>query len=219
MHSELIEIKSFTINKLIELSTLCHYEDNILKLIDIFQQIIHLEKTNSIEQLNIQNSAISTTPITNRSPAILSPIIPSINSQNYLNRIINTLIDLFERHHYNSSHCMTRSCVRIYSILTNYLDSYYDSFCNKPSSLSTIAADTLAFQQQQQHQQLQHRNSISMNTDQNLKYFNYYAQLRRDVFDFLFRLRSDSNNRVQLLNRNDRKKHIDSKYLMLVLKR
>lgn len=228
MHSELVEIKSFVVNKLIELSSLCHYEENILKIVGIYQQIIHLEKTNSIDQLSIQNQAISTTNVANKSPANLTSIIvtPSINSQNYLNRIINALIDLFERHHFNSSHCMTRSCAKIYCILTSYLHTYYEAFCNKPSSLSTIAADTLTFQHQQQQQQQpqsqqghQHRNSISLSMDHNLKYFNYYAQLRRDVFDFLFRIRSDFQNRVQLLNRNDRKKHSDSKYLILALKK
>ena len=115
---------------------------------------------------------------------------------------------------------MTKCCTRIYSILVNYLDSYYDINHNKIFSLSTIAAESLAFQQQQHQQQNQHRSSISLPTpDLHLhsRNFNYYAQIRRDIFDFLFRIRSDKENRVHLLNRNDRKKHTDSKYLILVL--
>ena len=85
----------------------------------------------------------------------------------------------------------------------------------------SIAAESLAFQQQQ------HRGSISSNItpfneisqNHNLfKNFNYYAQIRRDIFDFLFRIRSDKDNRVYLLNKIDRKKYTNSKYLVLIIK-
>ena len=47
------------------------------------------------------------------------------------------------------------------------------------------------------------------------KYYNYYAQIRREIFEFLLRIRSDKNNRMLLLNRTDRRKHLVSKYLIL----
>jgi hypothetical protein len=237
MHSDLVEIKSFLINKLIEIAPLCHYEENILKILDIFKHIIVLEKISDIDLLNIQNNLIgtaslSTTPL-NKSSVILSPTpmpTQSLNNNNnleYLSRIINALIDLFERRHYNSNNCMTSSCVKIYSILINYLESYYANYysnaSNKslllPSTLSSMAAETLAYQQQQQHQNTQHRSSISLSNSSDMhlfsKNFNYYALIRREIFDFLLRIRSDKNNRVQLLSRKDKRKHDDSKYLVL----
>ncbi len=244
MHADLIDMKYFVISKLIELAPLCHYENNALKIIDIFSQIISLEKISGIELLNLPYSVISssnnTTP-TIKSTAIISPTLnnsattsiqqANLNNQFYLNKLINSLIDLFERYHYNSSHCMTRCCSRIYSILLNILMDYYKSIgpsnTNSKFSLFSMAAESLASQQQQhqQQQQQQHRGSISSNAPSeishhhnNIKNSNYYAQIRRDIFDFLFRIRSDKDNRVHLLNRLERKKYTNSKYLVLIIK-
>ncbi len=49
------------------------------------------------------------------------------------------------------------------------------------------------------------------------KFFNYYAQIRRDLFEFLLRIRSDPSNRLILLNKTDRRKHLISKFLLLRL--
>ena len=237
MHSDLVEMKSFLISKLIEIAPLCHYEENILKILDIFKHIIVLEKISGIDVLNIQTNlvgtaSLSTTPLS-KSSVILSPsTVPStqpqnnINNSEYLSRIINALIDLFERRHFNSNNCMTSSCVRIYAILINYLESYYANYysnaTNKslllPSTLSSMAAETLAYQQQQN---TQHRSSISLTNSSDMhlfsKNFNYYALIRREIFDFLLRIRSDKDNRVQLLTRKDKRKHDDSKYLILLM--
>ncbi len=59
--------------------------------------------------------------------------------------------------------------------------------------------------------------NTSKNQQFNLKFFTYYAQIRREIFEFFLRIRSDSNNRMVLLNRTDRRKHIVSKYLLLRL--
>jgi hypothetical protein len=110
----------------------------------------------------------------------------------------------------------------------DYYKSIGPSNTNSKFSLFSMAAESLASQQQQhqQQQQQQHRGSISSNAPSeishhhhnNIKNFNYYAQIRRDIFDFLFRIRSDKDNRVHLLNRLERKKYTNSKYLVLIIK-
>jgi hypothetical protein len=94
---------------------------------------------------------------------------------------------LFEKHFSNTGLCLTNSCARIFTILTNHLEAHY---------------------KQQQQQQPPHNPS---------KFFNYYAQMRRDIFEFLLRIRSGPNNRVVLLSRSDRRKHSQAKYLLLGL--
>lgn len=75
-----------------------------------------------------------------------------------------------------------------------------------PSSLSAMAAESLT--QLQQHQ---------IQAQTNPKYFNYYATIRRDIFEFLLRIRSNKQGKVLLINRLNRRKYQESKYLILSL--
>lgn len=72
--------------------------------------------------------------------------------------------------------------------------------------------------QQRLTPQQQHQQSMFLYAQQaHSKFFNYYAQIRRDIFEFLLRIRSDKSNRMVLLTRSDRRKHFRSKYLILDL--
>lgn len=161
-HSDLLEIKHFMVSKLIELSQICADEQNILKIIDILEQILLAERTCGIETLNVPlvvltpvstvsatglvktttssgTSATSTLSPPNASSTTGVYIHPANLNQNfnYLNKIIQALIDLFEKHF--GSHCgvcLTRSCARIFTILTNYLENYYNPSVNGIFSIS-----------------------------------------------------------------------------------
>lgn len=152
-HSDLLEIKHFMVTKLIELSQICVDEQNILKIVDILEQILLAERTCGIETLNVPlvvltpvstTGLVKTTTSSGASAAsTLSPpssssttgvyIYPTNLNQNfnYLNKIIQALIDLFEKHFSsNCGICFTRSCSRIFTILTNYLENYYNPKSN-----------------------------------------------------------------------------------------
>lgn len=122
---------------------------------------------------------------------------------NYLYRIVNHgLIDLFEKH-------LSRCSIRIYEILIEYLNNYYASVHSTPSSLSSIASESL----------MSSTNGASASQHQiQLKYFNYYATIRRDIFEFLLRIRSNSNGKVLLVNRLNRRRFKESKCLHLSIR-
>ena len=130
-HSDLIEIKYFIVSKLIELSNICVDETNIFKIVEIFERIISLEISSSIDLLNLPMTSIQLNSF--KTGVVLSPPSSS-NNQNsnfnqnltYLNKIIQGLIELFERHFSNKGICFTKSCSKIFLILTNYLDKYYN---------------------------------------------------------------------------------------------
>lgn len=210
-HVDLFEMKYFIVVKLIDLTQLCLDEDNMLKIIKIFEKIILMEKTSSIEIL---------IPVNLISPGSSLPLSLCLtnNSQslcpNYLYRIINHgLIDVFEKYFYNSSKNFTFCCIEIFEILIKYLEYFYQIQCNHPSSLSSIATETL-------NNLIQHQNNQNQSQTQsqsNQKYFNYYATIRRDVFEFLLRIRSNSYGKVLLVNRTQKRKYLESKYLILNL--
>lgn len=161
-------------------------------------QIIVLEKTSSIEHLSIASSFAQGqgppgTPKANN--VILSPLASQTGPQSfgYMKCLVKGLIDLFEKHFYNTTNCFSKSCVKIYEILTNYLEINYFPAKGDFSS---------PFPSQQIHP----------------SFFNYYAEIRLKIFEFLFRIRSHKNNKMILLNRNERRKFVESKHLVLHLK-
>ena len=50
-----------------------------------------------------------------------------------------------------------------------------------------------------------------------LKYANYYGQIRKEIFEFLLRIRSDKHNKCLLINPSNTRTHKESAYLLLAL--
>lgn len=138
---------------------------------------------------------------------------------------MNSLIDLFE---YCLNQNFNSSCIQIYSILVHYLELYYQ---NKPFlTLSPTNATHIITTPQQQHKLLNQLESIN-NTSSVQQLHKTYSQtvienqqqpqqqdIRKNVFDFLMRLRSDERHQLFLLCKNDRKKLKLSKYLILSMR-
>ena len=138
---------------------------------------------------------------------------------------MNSLIDLFE---YCLNQNFNSSCIQIYSILVHYLELYYQ---NKPFlTLSPTNATNIITTPQQQHKLLNQLESIN-NTSSVQQLHKTYSQtvienqqqpqqqdIRKNVFDFLMRLRSDERHQLFLLCKNDRKKLKLSKYLILSMR-
>lgn len=139
---------------------------------------------------------------------------------------------MFERLHFSSqslsyshqvysnnqqpSSVFSRTAKRIFDILVDYLNSQYTNYTSianlspnqsqtpinnqNPSSLSAMAAERLTTQQ-----------------PQGVKYFNYYATIRKEILDFLLRVRSDRSGKVLLVNKLNRRRFAQSKHLHLSL--
>lgn len=108
----------------------------------------------------------------------------------YLSKAISGLMNIFEVNFsgQNQKLSSTKSCLDIFNMLISYLDSYYNNVTNTNNSTST-----------------------------HNKYFNYYASIRKDIFEFLLRIRSDNSNRCVLINRQNRRTSKQSQYLSLTL--
>ena len=237
--SDLIEMKYLLVTKLIELTFYCNIETSMLKIIRIFDKIIQMEKTSSIELLTIMpinSSSSQTNLILSPPPPTSSQTLPIQQQQqqsnpsqslNYLNKIINQgLIEIFEKHFSstNNEHNFTLCCVEIYNILTKYLEYYYNHQYNQlfsntsTNSITNSASNSLirthssSFADQPTSIIQQQQSQIAQ-----LKFFNYYANIRKDVFEFLLRIRSDKCKKLLLLNRNNRRKLIESKYLLITI--
>lgn len=227
-HSDLVEMKYFIVTKLTELAQICVDENSVFKIISIFERIVSFESSSSIELMNFPIIPPGTTPVavsqtsTITKPSnsvVLSPPLIGANfnlsfnqNLNYLNKIVQGLIELFERHFSSSSACFTKSCVKIFQILTNYLESYYS--LNGETIAKQFFISSTAQRSQSDNQKQHVYSQLQANAN---RYFNYYAQIRRDIFEFLLRIRSDNHNRMLLLNRGDRRKFLKSKYLIIDL--
>ncbi|CAF0862230.1 unnamed protein product [Brachionus calyciflorus] len=202
---DLFEMKYFLILKLIDLIHLCQDEENNYKIIKIFDKVMCMERVSSVELLVPHNiialSAQNQLVLINQSQS---------NCLNYLYKIIiNGLMEIFEKYF---SKKFTKCIIEIFNILVKYLEYYYltqYSFnnamminSNNPSSLMSIAAESLPM-----HSQWQAQTSP--------KFYNYYSTIRKEIFEFLLRIRSNRNNKVMLINRVNRRKSTESKYLML----
>lgn len=141
---------------------------------------------------------------------------------NYLHRVIvNGLVEFFERLHFDIHHqnLSSHTAIRIFNILVRFLKGQYDMLSNAqqqeatlaamnsqfPSSLSAIAANAIN-QKKQMFSTIQHP-----------KYFNYYASIRKDVFEFFLRLRSDKFGKLLLVNKQNPRRILKSKHLHLVM--
>ena len=117
----------------------------------------------------------------------------------YLSKAINGLIAIFESN-FTKQHQLqyinsTKCCIEIFNILVTYIDNYYIN----TSYLSPLSS------------------SSSLLLSQS-KYFNYYASIRKEIFEFLLRIRSDPHKKCLLVNRNNRRTSKQSQYLLLTLK-
>jgi hypothetical protein len=138
------------------------------------------------------------------------------NSLNYVYKIINQgLIEIYERHFSNAANNFTNCSIKIYDILVRYLEGYYMNQCLLSPSILLEEAQSNSNQPQTVPTEL----SINhLQAQTNPKFFNYYATIRRDIFELLLRIRSDNDNRVLLVNKTNRQKFQQSKYLLLNLR-
>lgn len=138
------------------------------------------------------------------------------NCLSYLSKIItNGLIEIFEKYFHKENSTFSTCSIEIFNILVKYIEYYYLTqysfnstnffMTNNPSTLSSMAAESLPVQNQ-------------IGAQSSSKFFNYYSHIRKEIFDFLLRIRSNSQGRVLLIDRVNRRKYIQSKYLMLNLK-
>ncbi len=136
-HSDLVEIKFFVSTKLLDLSQICLDETNIFSIILIFEKIIAFERTSSIEQMSVPVPSAPTTlakqPQQGTSSAVLSPPASAVSASGsglfnpnlaYMSRIVQGLVDMFERHFCGTA-CWTRSCAKIFALLSGYLGTFY----------------------------------------------------------------------------------------------
>jgi hypothetical protein len=130
------------------------------------------------------------------------------NSLNYVYKIVNQgLIEIFEKHFSYAANNFTNCSIKIYGILVRYLEGYYMSQVPvSPEEAQIKSTELNLFSFNQWHAQM------------NPKFFNYYATIRRDIFEFLLRIRSDNESRVLLINKTNRRKYQQSKYLLLNLR-
>jgi peptide subunit release factor RF-3 len=122
----------------------------------------------------------------------------------YMSKLITGLIEMFENNlteegNCTQAFCSEIICVRAYEVLVNYLENYYSS---------------PIYQQQIQIDQQQPPQSPQMHQI-HIKLQSYHSNIRRDLFEFLIRIRSDRYKRFILLSRTNRRKYIKSKYLVL----
>jgi hypothetical protein len=127
----------------------------------------------------------------------------------YMNKLIASLIEMFENNldeEGNSAQtfCSEMIFIQAYEVLINYLESYYTS--------------TVYLQQTQIDQQSMSLSPQMQQIQQiNIKLQNYHSNIRRDIFEFLIRIRSDCYKRLILLSRTNRRKYTKSKYLVLTV--
>jgi hypothetical protein len=150
-----------------------------------------------------------------------------ITSLNYLYKIItNGLIDLFEKH-FSSNKSSESLPIKIFDLLLRFLEGYYLSnfliSTNLNQQQSNILSDdssinSINIQELLNDKTLPMCTANQLQAQMNPKYFNYYATLRRDVFEFLLRIRSDSKGKVLLIDRHKRRIFKESKHLHLILR-
>jgi hypothetical protein len=149
----------------------------------------------------------------------------SSNSLNYVHKIINHgLVDIFEKHFSYAVNNFTHCSIKIYEILVKYLEGYYMSQYLVSGGGSALSSDDAfanvgqVIQNANQGSALNLLSSNHLQQQMNPKFFNYYATIRRDIFEFLLRIRSDTENRVLLINKSNRRTFQRSKYLLLNLR-
>ena len=228
--SDLIEMKHFIVVKLVELTPYCTSESTMLRLVALFDKIMNMERRSSID-LVCTSSGGAGGAVT--------------GSACYLSKLVNAgLIDLFEKHMAATANplgggaAFSLCCVRIFNILVDYVEKYYalvGHYHQKPQQPQ---------QPQQQQQQpatatLTRRHSSSLaplivmplsgsvglggsgellnQAHLVAKYFNYYASIRKDILEFLLRIRSDKYRRLLLIARTNRRKYQTSQHLLLTI--
>ena len=129
--------------------------------------------------------------------------VDDLNKTNVvLSKTIDNLIDLFE-HSLNQN--FNSSCVKIYNKFTKYLEKFYSGkLITSPTSPSSPV--TVALKSSNQL----NRTTSQVTADQH--------EIRKNLFDFLLRLRSDENQQLYIISKNDHKKIKISKYLVLSMK-
>ena len=214
-YTDLIEMKNFLVLKLIDLTNYCNSENTLLKIIKILEKIISMEKASSIELLiSPQSTSLNTIP----NLLTLTPNA-STSSLFYLSKIINGLIEIFEKNFSNLTNSYTKCCIEVYNILIRYLDYYYktQSVAKLIAQASTPTANTPPPTQKQFIQPSSSEQLANIAQTNQQKYFNYYAMIRKDIFEFLLRIRSDKRNKLTLVSKTNRRKCLESKYLLLTL--
>jgi hypothetical protein len=129
-------------------------------------------------------------------------------------KTINSLIDLFE---YCFNQNYNKNCIQIYYILIKYVETFYqtkyDQLVVKSPTASTTTSPTLI---QQSTNKLIIVPSSQIVKKQEFDQPVEQYEIRRNIFEFLTRIRSDEQKKLYLLPKiNDRKKIKISKSLTL----
>jgi hypothetical protein len=129
-------------------------------------------------------------------------------------KTINSLIDLFE---YCFNQNYNKNCIQIYYILIKYVETFYqtkyDQLVVKSPTASTTTSPT-SIQQSTNKLIIVPSSQIvkKQEFDQPVEQY----EIRRNIFEFLTRIRSDEQKKLYLLPKiNDRKKIKISKSLTL----
>lgn len=240
----LFEMKSFLVAKLIDLNSLCSQEETMIKIVELFEKILSMEKESSVELLMVNanvllqtssvpvnTSALNPNNMTNTIPLTQYPtpylLLTTGNSTsnclNYVYKIITSgLIELFERNFSLTTRNMSRCLIKVYNVLVAYLEGYYLSQY-KMSVISPLQDNSDFIVSSEELQRLCQVNPLLLSPAQiqaqlNAKYFNYYATLRRDIFEFLMRIRSDTRNKALMVSKTNKRSCHESKSLLLGLK-
>jgi hypothetical protein len=129
-------------------------------------------------------------------------------------KTINSLIDLFE---YCFNQNYNKNCIQIYYILIKFVETFYqtkyDQLVVKSPTASTTTSPTLI---QQSTNKLIIVPSSQIVKKQEFDQPVEQYEIRRNIFEFLTRIRSDEQKKLYLLPKiNDRKKIKISKSLTL----
>lgn len=193
-----------------------------------------MERKNSVEAL--MGSANEIQPVFASGSALLTLNIqlPNISPQcvSYLHRIISLgLIDVFERLHFSGPYrySFSLTAIRIFNVLVAYLKSQYEQFMTSSTTTQVAAQQPQSLSSQLTSLSKMAASVINPATKspsvpessqliQLPKYFNYYASIRREIFEFLLRIRSDRFGQLLLLNRQNPRRIHESKNLHLTIK-
>jgi hypothetical protein len=128
-------------------------------------------------------------------------------------KTINSLIDLFE---YCFNQNYNKNCIQIYYILIKYVETFYQTKSDQLVKSPTPSTTTSPTSIQQSTNKLIVVPSSQIVRKQEFDQPVEQYEIRRNIFEFLTRIRSDEHKKLYLLPKiNDRKKIKVSKSLTL----
>ena len=199
------ELKIYVITNLFEISKKCENQKQLASLLEIFEKVSSL--TNFDLNLNFFYLKV-----------ISEEIAGNNNESNLLlTKTVQILIELFD---YCSYRLFTIDCVQIYEILVKFLEAHYERRSQLPLSptnivnlVTTSPQSSPAATTTSPTSVVQQLNRITPSAKKPEVVEQYEA--RKNIFDFLMRIRSDEHKQFYLLTKQDRKKSKVHRYLIL----